>query len=94
MKIFITGATGFIGTRMAKDLSDRGHTLICLVRKTSNIRALENIGAVPFWGDVCDRRSLKPGMSGCDALIHLAAATSFWEQDLSLIHISEPTRPY
>ncbi|HRT44181.1 MAG TPA: NAD-dependent epimerase/dehydratase family protein [Desulfomonilia bacterium] len=81
MKIFITGATGFIGTRMAKDLSDRGHTLICLVRKTSNIRALENIGAVPFWGDVCDRRSLKPGMSGCDALIHLAAATSFWEQD-------------
>lgn len=80
MKIFLTGATGFIGSRMAKVLAGHGHTLVCLVRKTSNIRELENIGADIIWGDVRDRRSFQSGTAGCDALIHLAGATSFWEQ--------------
>jgi len=81
MKIFLTGAAGFIGTHLAGDLASRGHDLVCLVRRSSNIRELENIGAEPVMGDVQDRRSLLPGMSGCDALVHLAAATSFWEHD-------------
>ncbi len=81
MKIFLTGATGFIGTHLARDLASRGHGLVCLVRRPSNIRELENIGAELVLGDVQDRRSLLPGMSGCDALVHLAAATSFWEHD-------------
>lgn len=81
MKIFLTGATGFIGTHMAKGLASRGHGLVCLVRRSSNIRELENIGAELVLGDVRDRRSLRPGMSGCDALVHLAAITSFWEHD-------------
>ncbi len=81
MKIFLTGATGFIGTHLARDLASRGHGLVCLVRRSSSIRELENIGAELVLGDVQDSRSLLPGMSGCDALVHLAAATSFWEPD-------------
>lgn len=81
MKIFLTGATGFIGTHLSRDLASRGHGVACLVRRSSNIRELESIGAELFLGDVRDRRSLLPGMSGCDALVHLAAATSFWEHD-------------
>ncbi len=81
MKIFLTGATGFIGTHLAGDLASRGHDLVCLARRSSNILELENIGVEPVLGDVQDRRSLLTGMSGCEALVHLAAATSFWEHD-------------
>jgi dihydroflavonol-4-reductase len=81
MDVFITGATGFIGRHVARHLVGQGHHLTCLVRKTSHIQELEKLGTGLVWGDVRDRRSLLPGMSGCDALIHLAGATSFWEPD-------------
>lgn len=81
MDIFITGATGFIGRHVAGNLVRQGHRLTCLVRKTSQIQELEKLGVGLAWGDVRDPRSLLSGMSGCDALIHLAGATSFREPD-------------
>lgn len=81
MEIFITGATGFVGRHVARHLVGQGHRLTCLVRKTSHIQELERLGTGIVWGDVRDPKSLLPGMSGCDALVHLAAATSFWEPD-------------
>ncbi len=79
MKIFITGATGFIGTHAARLLVKQGHQLVCLVRKTSHIQELEKLDVDLVWGDVRDRKTILPGMSGCEALIHLAGTSSFWE---------------
>ena len=81
MKIFITGATGFIGTHLVKRLAQTEHTLHCLVRKTSNTREVKALGATCIIGDVTDRRSLLEGMKGCDWVIHLANVYSLWEPD-------------
>ncbi|MFQ5952980.1 MAG: NAD-dependent epimerase/dehydratase family protein, partial [Candidatus Omnitrophota bacterium] len=54
MKILITGATGFIGERLAESLLEKGHGIACLVRKTSNIDFLEKISVPLVTGDITD----------------------------------------
>ena len=84
MKIFITGATGFIGTHLVRRLATMDHQLFCLARKASNIRDLEKLGIDFVRGDIRKKQSLLAGMEGCDCLIHLAGVSSFWEQDQHL----------
>jgi dihydroflavonol-4-reductase len=81
MKIFITGATGFIGTHLVRRLAQTEHKLYCLVRKTSNIHYLKELGVTLITGDVTDRDSLLQGMKGCDWVVNLANIYSFWEPD-------------
>jgi dihydroflavonol-4-reductase len=81
MKIFITGATGFIGTHLVKRLVQTKHELYCLVRKTSNISELDKPGVTLITGDVTDKHSLLKGMKGCDWVVNLANIYSFWEPD-------------
>jgi dihydroflavonol-4-reductase len=78
MKIFITGATGFIGTHLVKRLSNTNHELHCLVRKTSDVSKLKELNATLVTGDVTNRNSLIAGMTGCDWLVHLASSFEFW----------------
>lgn len=85
MKIFITGATGFIGTQLIRRLTQTDHELFCLVRKTSRARErLSSLGVHVIEGDVRDKASLLKGMKGCDWVIHLAGLYSFWEPDKRL----------
>jgi dihydroflavonol-4-reductase len=84
MKIFITGATGFIGTHLVKRLTSMDHRPVCFVRKSSNIRELEKLGVDFAQGDLKEKISLRSGMEGCDWVIHLAGVSSFWEQDNSI----------
>lgn len=80
MKIFITGATGFIGTQVLNRLSQTEHELFCLVRKTSPARdKVASSGAHIIEGDVLDKASILRGMKGCDWVMHLAGQYSFWE---------------
>ena len=79
MKSFITGATGFIGTHFATRFAETGHELRCLVRKTSSVQHLEDLGATLITGDVTDKASMLAGMEGCDWVINLANVYSFWE---------------
>jgi len=81
MKIFITGATGFIGTHLVKRLVQTKHELYCLVRKTSNISELDKPGVTLISGDVTDKHSLLKGVKGCDWVVNLANIYSFWEPD-------------
>ena len=78
MRAFVTGATGFIGSHTAERLARAGHELNCLVRKTSDTGRLEKLGAALAFGDVTDRASVLEGMNGCDWVITIAAAYSFW----------------
>src|SRR3954464_15912067 len=78
MKAFITGATGFVGSHVARVLAEQGADLRLLVRKTSR---LENITCIPgdrITGDLTDAESLKKGMSECDAVFHVAADYRLW----------------
>jgi len=81
MKILVTGATGFIGSHLVRRLKQTGHQLFCLVRKNSDIRLLEELGAMLVIGDVTDKSSLLQGMKGCDWVMNLANVYSFWEPD-------------
>nr|VFK78101.1 MAG: dihydroflavonol-4-reductase [Candidatus Kentron sp. SD] len=81
MKIFITGATGFVGRELIEKLSKTEHELHCLVRKTSDATHLEAAGARLAIGDVTDKDSIRQGMKGCQWVIHLANLYSFWEID-------------
>lgn len=61
MKIFITGATGFIGTHLVRRLAHTEHELYCLVRTTSRVDELRELGATLITGDVTDKDSLLQG---------------------------------
>ena len=77
MKTFITGATGFIGTHVAKRLAQTEHELICLVRNASKVDSLKELGVTIITGDVTDKDSLLEGIRGCDWVINLANVYSF-----------------
>ncbi len=73
-KILITGATGFIGSHLAKDLTEKGNKIRCLVRPSSPKEALEfleNLGTELVYGDLTDKESLKNVVVGVDCVFHL-----------------------
>ena len=77
MRIFLTGGTGYIGGALARRLAGAGHEIRALVRATSNVETLREIGAATFVGDVTDRYSMREAMSGADWAIHAAADLDF-----------------
>ncbi len=81
MKIFITGATGFIGRHLVELLARSGHELVALARPTSDASRLQKQGVTLVTGDVNNRESLRSGMRGCAGLVNLANVYSFWEPD-------------
>jgi dihydroflavonol-4-reductase len=84
MKVFITGAAGFIGGYVAEALRRAGHRLVCLVWEQEAERVpelLAQLDAELVIGDVTDKASFQEAMLGCDALIHLAGIYSIWEPD-------------
>jgi dihydroflavonol-4-reductase len=86
MKVFITGATGFIGTHLVQRLAQTEHEMRCLVRETSRTAMLEQLELDLINGDVLDRDSLCEGMQGCDWVMHLANIYTFWEPDPEIYH--------
>lgn len=73
MKIFMTGATGFIGTSTAKHLAAQGHALTCLVRDRQKATELAALGCELVDGDLSDQDRLTEQMGGADAVLHNAA---------------------
>jgi dihydroflavonol-4-reductase len=80
MRIFLTGATGFIGGHMARRLAGEGHQLVCLVRPGRQAR-LAGLGAEVVIGDVADPEAVRAGLRGCEAVVHLAGAYAMWAAD-------------
>jgi dihydroflavonol-4-reductase len=81
MKAFITGATGFVGSHVARVLAEKGAELRLLVRSTSNLKNIEGLNAERVVGDLCDAESLEKSMTGCDAVFHVAADYRLWVRD-------------
>lgn len=85
MKIFITGATGFIGSHLIDRLAQTEHELYCLVRTTSQAREkLQASKLHVIEGDIMDKESILQAMDGCDWVLHLAGLYSFWERNNKL----------
>ncbi len=78
MKCFITGATGFLGSHVARQLLAKGADLRLLVRSTSRLDNIADIPAERIVGDLRDLVSLKQGMAGCEFVFHVAADYRLW----------------
>jgi dihydroflavonol-4-reductase len=81
LKTFLTGATGFLGSHVARVLSAQGAALRLLVRTTSNLKNLEGLNAETATGDLRDPASIDKAMSGCDTVFHVAADYRLWARD-------------
>lgn len=86
MLAFVTGATGFLGSHVARVLAEQGADLRLLVRATSSLKNLEglNVGttrAETAIGDLREPASLETAMAGCDTVFHVAADYRLWLRD-------------
>ena len=81
MKVFVTGATGFVGHHVAHALAAQGAELRLLVRKSSNLKNIEGIRGETHLGDLAEPETLRAGLEGCDAVMHVAADYRLWIRD-------------
>lgn len=72
-RYFVTGATGFLGSELTKQLISRGHQVVALVRTPSRASVLRTLGVELHEGDITDRESLRAPMTGVDGIFHCAA---------------------
>ena len=72
-KVIVTGANGFVGCNLVRALLSKGYDVTCLIRKTSNIKSLENLSVRYVYGDCRNIESLKKACKGKDYVFHLAA---------------------
>jgi dihydroflavonol-4-reductase len=81
MLAFVTGATGFLGSHVARVLAEQGAELRLLVRPTSDLRNVDDLKADRVVGDLRDAGSIEKALSGCDVVFHVAADYRLWVRD-------------
>jgi len=81
MLAFVTGATGFVGSHVARALAEQGANLRLLVRSSSDPRNIQGLNADRVIGDLRDPASIEKAMAGCDVVFHVAADYRLWVRD-------------
>jgi len=81
VRVFVTGATGFVGGHVAQSYAAEGASLRLLTRQTSRLDSLAGIDAEMVQGDLLEARKLRSALTGCDALVHVAADYRLWVRD-------------
>jgi dihydroflavonol-4-reductase len=81
VRVFITGATGFVGGHVARRYAADGASLRLLTRQASRLEGLAGIDAEMVTGDLREPEKLRSALTGCDALIHVAADYRLWVRD-------------
>ena len=88
MKVFLTGATGFVGSHVAQYCAGQGMQLRVLRRPTSDLAALRDLPreTEQVTGDLLHVDALRSALQGCDALMHVAADYRLWVRDPDTMH--------
>ena len=80
MQVAITGATGLVGSNLAIELLNQGHTVRCTKRASSKVKHLDDFAIEWVDGDLGDAEGLKRAFDGADAVFHCAALTEVWNR--------------
>jgi dihydroflavonol-4-reductase len=91
VKVFVTGATGFVGSHVAQELSRHGADLRILIRSSSKLANLEGIPAETVVGDLLQVDALRSALEGCDAVMHVAADYRLWVTNPEKMHATNVT---
>ena len=86
MNIFVSGATGYIGSRLVNALAGKGHIVHALYRSENKTSELRHANIRLFKGDIMDAASLEKAMENCQQAYHIAAFANIWEKDNSIIY--------
>ena len=88
MLAFVTGATGFVGSHVARVLAEQGADLRLLVRSSSDVRNIDGLKADRVTGDLRDAASIETAMAGCEVVFHVAADYRLWVPDSAQMYQS------
>jgi nucleoside-diphosphate-sugar epimerase len=86
MNIFISGATGFIGAKLAQRLANQGHIIHALYRTSNKTTELVHPNIRLFKGDILDYGSLEAAIKDCEQVYHVAAFTEVWAKNKNRIY--------
>jgi dihydroflavonol-4-reductase len=81
MNVFLTGATGFVGSHVARAFAAQDARLRLLIRSSSRVENLEGLDAETITGDLRNPESLRSALQNCDVLVHTAADYRLWVRD-------------
>lgn len=85
MKVFVSGATGFIGIQLVKRLVEEGHEVHALYRSESKAKLIRFPAVTLFKGDILDKPSLEIALEGCEEAYHTAAFAGVWAKDPQMV---------
>ena len=85
MRALVTGASGFLGSRLARQLQVHGHEVVVLLRATSDRSRLDGLDTTVAIGDVTDAASVRDAVAGVDAVFHAAARYEMGVSDASAL---------
>jgi dihydroflavonol-4-reductase len=80
-KALVTGASGFIGSRLVRNLVERGDDVKCFIRPTASRSALKGLPVEIVEGDITIEHTVYRALAGCDRVYHVAAAYKMWDPD-------------
>jgi dihydroflavonol-4-reductase len=86
LKTLVTGATGFIGSNVVRELIKRGEDVRVTLRKNSDTRNIDDLDIEKVYCDIRNRESVKNALNGCDILYHVAAYFSHWSPNIKLFY--------
>ncbi len=86
MKIFVTGASGYLGNKLTYTLAEKGHQVHALVRSASAKELLQHPNITVFKGDILEKEKLVIAMAGCRQVYHTAARVGLWAKDPAVFY--------
>lgn len=86
MKVFVSGATGFIGIQLVRRLLEEGHSVHALYRTESKADLIRLPGVTLFKGEILDASSLEHALEGCEEAYHTAAFAGVWAKDPDMVY--------